>query len=81
MWGARSRLRLVGSGGQGEGQEMKLDGQAGPPEGEEGPAALPGSTDFILKGVTEGFYTGQNCILIKLSVNWGKILQITCGMN
>lgn len=55
MWGARSRLRLVESGGQEEGQEMKLEGQAGSPEGEEGPAALLGSTDFILKGVTEGF--------------------------
>lgn len=40
---------------RGEGQEMKLEGQAGPPEREEGPASLLGSTDFILKGVTEGF--------------------------
>lgn len=30
-------------------------GAGGPPEREEGPASLLGSTDFILKGVTEGF--------------------------
>ena len=52
VWGNMSGLRLLER--KGEGQEMRLEGQAGPHEG-KGPAFLLRSRDFILKGATEGF--------------------------